>query len=222
MEKWTVSGDFTGRKLFIGDINGDSRPEILLASLFGYTCFDSTGAKLWNISFQWADDNADISVNTDTATIYEGKGLVMEDIGGYLYFIGGDGNIIWKRAMERTTTYQILADVDGDGEKEIITARGETSTEIICLSSGDGSEEWNYTVQYGKPASPIIAADTDSDGKLELLMSVSGDDGAKIICFDTASADEEPAVPGFTAYMVTASLALAFLVVWGRRRLKTL
>lgn len=60
-----------------------------------------------------------------------------------------------------------VADLDGDGENEIIVPRGEK----LVVWSADGSVEWTYETGGGRIwASPVVA-DLDADGALEVAIA---------------------------------------------------
>ncbi len=222
-EKWNRTGHFNGERLFIGDITGNGNPEIILANYTGYTCFDNRGDLLWNTNLQWSPETKDYRQNTDTTTIYPGKGILVMDGTSYLYFIDGSGSILWKKQMgEGAYLYPIVADMDGDGNRDIMLEQYVVNSYVrfICLNS-DATEKWNSTVSTGENVTPLymLVADVDSDGKLEVLTTWSAHGGnIALTCFEENSAETERPTPSFTAHMLGVALLLTTSLVFIRKK----
>ena len=220
-EEWNVTGNFSGDRFFIGNITGDGKKEITLGNETGYSCFSNDGDLLWNITFNWEGESPLVWYNTEMAALYEGNGIVMGDIGKYLYFIGGDGKILWKRELSgHRFMYPVIADMDGDGTKDILLELfngSESGHRIVCLDSKDGSEKWSYSLHGNTPESTLVVADVDSDGKLEILVSEMSGNESYVVCLESAQTNENEDTP-LPTYIIGVALISAALISYTKKR----
>jgi hypothetical protein len=75
----------------------------------------------------------------------------------------------------------ISADIDGDGEIELIIA---ASTNLYSINAQDGSVEWVYDSEGKRVSSPLVA-DLDGDGLAEIVIRVK----ENIICLQNKQVD---------------------------------
>ena len=222
-EKWNVTGNFSDvSRFFIGDITGDGRNEIVLAKSRGYSCFSNDGDLLWNLKFSyWEGVGPLVWDNTAMAALYPGKGIVMGDGGIRLYFIGGDGKILWKKDLSgHRFMYPVIADIDGDGTKDILLELfngSESGHRLVCLDSKDGSEKWSYSLHGDTPESPLVVADVDSDGKLEILVSEMSGNESYVVCLESAQTNENEETP-LPAYLIGIAMISAALISYTKKR----
>ncbi|MEZ4381337.1 MAG: VCBS repeat-containing protein [Nannocystaceae bacterium] len=108
----------------IADFDGDAKPEIGVAGVSRYAVFEGDGALLWQRTVKDASSGETGSAVYD----FEGDGVAdvvyADEIDLYV-FSGVDGSIKLQYAEHNSGTaieYPVVADVDNDGEVEIVVA----------------------------------------------------------------------------------------------------
>ena len=83
---------------------------------------------------------------------------------------GGDGTFAQPRAfgLEQTSTFLRMADMNGDGQVDAITARANGGPVTVHLADGNGGFEAPISWDELKPVG-IDVADLDQDGKVDVL-----------------------------------------------------
>jgi outer membrane protein assembly factor BamB len=110
-----------------------------------------------------------------------------------------DGKLLWKFKSEGGPfdASVAIADIDGDGQLEVLAADSSTGT-LFCLD-GAGKEKWKHTLPISTDSPPSIA-DIDGDGKLEIVVGVMsmGDKHGRVVALDAATRKEKwvAKVPG--------------------------
>ena len=88
--------------------------------------------------------------------------------------------------------YSAIADVDGDGQMEVVI--GSADRKVYCLRGSDGTQKWAFTTGERVQSSPAVA-DCDGDGKMEVVVGshdskvycLRGSDGTQKWAFTTGS-----------------------------------
>lgn len=106
---------------------------------------------------------------TDALVLDDGTLVLADDRGVHAY--GKDGNEKWT-VQGRGVKELVAADVDGDGNAEIVAHGIDQSASSICAITPDGQEL--FRAGLGAIAWEIGAANLDDDEGLELLTSLSG------------------------------------------------
>ena len=85
-------------------------------------------------------------------------------------------------SMGGSMSQQIIADLDSNGECDLIVANPDESSITIALQATDGSYSTPVTIELTAGAEPssITALDIDSDGDLDLAIVMTNEDNIKV------------------------------------------
>ncbi|PID64383.1 MAG: hypothetical protein CR977_03925 [Gammaproteobacteria bacterium] len=140
----------------IGDFDNDGKAEIGVATRFKYTVWKSDGTKLWEKSINESGSGF------TAATLYDfeddGIAEVVYRDEQFLYVLkGDDGSELFKYPVnsETLTEYPLVADIDGDGQAEIVVTQDDennpSTNGIIAFEATNN--DWSTTRaiwnQYG-------------------------------------------------------------------------
>jgi hypothetical protein len=99
--------------------------------------------------------------------------LVVNQAGQFFCLDGRTGESLWKRTLPARiqwgTTAIVAADLDGDGQNEIVV--GDRGGHVECLT-GAGEVVWRHAGDHGTVLCPAVA-DVFGDGNLEVLVAGS-------------------------------------------------
>jgi hypothetical protein len=88
------------------------------------------------------------------------------------------GRLLWSYRLAENVWIASCcsADIDGDGNVEIIIPPGEYGRYVYCLNGKDGSVKWLYDTGYYNywESTHITAYDIDMDGKMEVIVNAYG------------------------------------------------
>ena len=163
------------------DLNGDGRLEIVTGSASGYVLiFDSEGSLKIRKDFEAPSFNASVAVGDINQ---DGRiEIVACSDNGAVYSILPDGGTLWSRVIGVSLrSSPVLADVNGDGQMEILVHVSEGYSDdgkLICIGSG-GDILWDRVVR-GQGRSMPLPIDLDHDGSLEIIM-LSEKDGIMVL-----------------------------------------
>jgi hypothetical protein len=117
----------------VADFNGDGFPDLALAGGLGYVVFD--GKKVMdpaipdNETFLWTQDTQDCSSAATGSSIFDFNGdgkaeVLYADETHFRIYEGATGNVLFETCNTSATLieYPIVADVDNDGQADIIVA----------------------------------------------------------------------------------------------------
>lgn len=141
-----LPGGGRGGAPVVADLDGDGRPEIGVASSVRYVVLDRNGAIRWSAVTQDGASQATGSAAFD----FEGDGaaeIVYGDERFLRIYRGASGQVLYQLARGSGTGYElpVVADVDGDGNAEVVVAANTTGgfgTQSGLLVLGEAADRW--------------------------------------------------------------------------------
>lgn len=190
--EWTLltGCDESRTSVAIADIDSDNDLEIVGGTTSGWELqvFDHNGNFVWTYypgSYDfWKSSPAICDVNSTVrglevvaATYQDGKVWCFDGVTGAFLWVFG-----CVCTPERTESSPACADVDADGDVEVVI--GMTNGRVYCLDGGTGAPERVY-LAGGAVYSSAALANLDDDTNLEVVI---GSNDGKIYCFDGRTA----------------------------------
>jgi len=189
---------FTGSPICM-DLNCDGRNEIAQSMVDYYRYYESfygggivhlwaaDGTELpnWPVELEYAWPTSLAGGDLDGAGDYEVVVACEEEGEVYAYHVQSgqlvDGWPVWAGGYYGyITSGPVLADLDGDGDSEVLVALDYADTTGLAAIQGDGSYLWQRQYTSG---SPMSAADVDRDGDVEILVSGYGPGMSRLYTF---------------------------------------
>jgi len=166
------------RRVVVGDLNRDGRPDLVLASPAG------------TISILLASGPGTVGT-ASTLTLANPRALALEDVNrdGILDLVvaAGDGVSVllgngaggFGARLDiptgSTTTAVAIADLNGDGRPDIVVANGGDSTLTVLLGNGTGAFALVADVPTGSTPIALALADVTGDGLIDVVVAHAGD-----------------------------------------------
>jgi predicted dehydrogenase len=175
----------------VADVNGDGHPDLITANKGTYDRPGSTVSVLLgngNGSFQAArlftagsyprsvavaDVNGDGKPDLVIANAYTHG----SPAGGTVSVLLGNGNGTFKAARNFATGLRpfsvVVADVNGDGKLDLVTANYTSNTVSVLLGNGNGSFKAAKNFTTGTEPAAVAVGDVNGDGRPDLLVANS-------------------------------------------------
>ncbi|MFT4922576.1 MAG: outer membrane protein assembly factor BamB [Haloarculaceae archaeon] len=144
----------------IGDIDGDSSPEISVGTTADatiiYAADGSEQARLPQSTYGYGQPTV------GNVTAAPGPELVSSDIGGTVTVASGDGTVHWQRNVSATVwASPVVADVDADDAPEVVVGASDRTVAF----DADGTIVWDVDVA----GQDLRAGQADDDPAVELI-----------------------------------------------------
>jgi hypothetical protein len=198
--------------LAVADVNGDGRPDVLTANStadavgvllgtgqggFGAVTPYALGSNSRPFAVAVADVNGDGKLDLLTANSGTGTAGVLLGTG-----TGSFGAVsTYSTGLTSQPLGLAVADVNGDGHPDLLTANGNAPTVGLLLGTGTGSFGAPTSYSAGPNSYPhaLTAADVNGDGKPDLLTANSGNNTAGVLLSTTPVLATRAALPGASA-----------------------
>jgi hypothetical protein len=212
-EKWNYTQGCEFRSSpAIADVDNDGFLDVIFASEHDdcvttpskVVALDSTGNLIWeynttdNDHLRSSPAVYDLDGDNFPEVIFTGCDVNTCDSGtGYLYAIyGKNGSEKWKTPDVNADSSPAIADLNGDGDMEIVV--GERGGNTTAFYSNNGSEMWSASTGIIELSSPAIG-DVDGDCNLEvvivdqigILYVLNGEDGSQEANYTVSSSPTE-------------------------------
>jgi outer membrane protein assembly factor BamB len=170
----TKLGYGVGSSPLIADLDGDGYGEIasFMVVTGGIQVLNHDGSVLWN------DTSRSDFYSSPTIAQIDGDGLPDLIVGDFnnhtiLAYRGTDGTPLWQTVLPdnvRAQSSLVTADVDGDGEIEVLALGKDRN--LFSIDAQTGAIEWTFGVErpFGQPT----IWDLDQDGIAEIVLSAAG------------------------------------------------
>ncbi|MGC8894954.1 MAG: FG-GAP-like repeat-containing protein [candidate division WOR-3 bacterium] len=205
-QKWAFTtpcaGGFQSSPV-IADVDGGGTKEVVIVGTSGwldttYCLSGATGALKWKTQILYADWSSPAVADVDGDGVMEVVvGARENDIWDerLLYCLSGiNGAVEWRSPI--ISSYDdiyfsspAVADLDGDGKKEVIIGTGDKG-KVICVNGQNGTLKWEF-LSGGYLSSPAIA-DVDNDGIKDVVI---GSQGKKVHCLNGATGTQKWSFP---------------------------
>ena len=172
-------GSSLGGPPTVADFDGDGAPEIGVAGVSVYTVLDTDGSVLWSRGTQ----DATSGVTGSSVFDFEGDGVaevVYADETTLWVFSGPTGDVKLDSIDHASNTwleYPVIADVDGDGQAEIVVGHNpyQGGKEYYGITVfGDADESWTGTRSMWNQHAYHIT-NIDDDGSVPAVADTNWD-----------------------------------------------
>jgi outer membrane protein assembly factor BamB len=157
----------------LGDLDNDGRPEIAFSCYWGDSCIyvlnAEDGSLVWKKNMGGCNDAAPIIFDVDGDSMPEV--LLGSSCNPVLTcFNGSDGSIKWQTPFGGTDSPMSIADIDGDGQMEILV--GDFEGDLNCFRALNGTLKWQVVVDSNAAieASPALV-DVNNDGHRDIIVN---------------------------------------------------
>ncbi|HAA57938.1 MAG TPA: hypothetical protein DCE42_24450 [Myxococcales bacterium] len=200
-----------GGAVVLQDINGDKKPEIIMATIEGKLLVIDTKGKAQPGFPKDIKNTLDVSEVTILPTpavgeldgnVNNGPEIIVATTGGVLHAFHSDGSSLPQYPLtldKAIMSSPVIGDINNDGEGEIIIV---TASGILDVRKLDGTSHQGFPVQLKQPvtATPLVF-DSNKDKKKEIFVATLG----QFVFGVDAQGQQLPGWPRKVDAMVSAS-----------------
>lgn len=100
--------------------------------------------------------------------------IVVSPRNGHIYCFKQQGTMLWRAKVERIFAAPLFADIDGDGQHELVMVNGmqmqNNDSYVVCFNARNGQVKWKTTIAQHAEASDIVFVDINGDGNKEIIV----------------------------------------------------
>lgn len=173
-----VASGVAGKVLTVGDLNGDSNPDVVVTDATHLFLLPGTGTAalaaprtvVEGTSFTFAS-----VADMDNDAV---RDLVVGQEGFSLHVFPGNGDLTFDPPFSHTTGAwpfgHIVADLNNDGLRDVVVAH-RYSSHITVFRNGGGFAFSGTDLPLGRSSSDVAARDLNGDTRLDLVVSARGE-----------------------------------------------
>jgi hypothetical protein len=162
-------GSFGPQRTYTVGANPNS---VVLADLTGDGIFDI-------VTTNYGDNTVSVLLGNGDGSFQDSPDYLKE----HTFDVGGLGQAGGALAV---------ADLNGDGKPDIVTANYNDGTVSILLGNGDGTFGQQQTVAVGSSPDTVVAADLTGNGKVDLVTANEGDNTVSVLLNTTSRGATTP------------------------------
>jgi hypothetical protein len=166
----------------IGEIKSDPGLEIVFGTNYDYYfCLNSTGKLVYTYNHTYYTRSSPVIADLENDGINE----ILFYANDTITCLDNTFNVKWKydcEDLDSTYLYPTIADVNYDGQFEILLTFSDLSTLapfVVCLNS-TGHELWDFDI-LGDFASPTVVCDLENDNGADIILL---DSDGHVYCLD--------------------------------------
>ncbi len=188
---WFDTFDSCFGQTALGDIDNDGKPELVFGCYRNDSCIYALNAEDGSLLWKFNTSETAEGCNDVAPILFDSDGdgklevFVPSSCTPVTYCLNGaTGEVIWKTQTRGSDSPPTIADLDNDGNFEIL--HGEFGGYVICINAKTGVKLWEIAVDTNSwiQTAPTIA-DLNNDGQLDFVVATwNFNENNKIFAFD--------------------------------------